>query len=504
MGGDARGTDLIGDIAVNEERITSFEAADSETFGDILTVKPSAAPAKVGLLGCGYFEYWRMYPDLKATVEADLRKVYRRLSANFEVLYPGMVDTLDKAEAAGRAFAEARVGAVIVVEGTYLPDFMTLRALDHVRDVPVILFSTQAGADVSPRDDYEATLRNSALIGIAQLSGTFCKIRRKYEVVVGEIEDNAAYRKIGGLIRAHDIVVRLRSRTIGILGQVFRGMFDLEHDRAKIKGSLGPEVLTIQAEHLLDIWKEIPSEEVEETAERAFSRFAVKHVTMDDARRSCRLGLAMRKLVERYRLDALCFLGQHYVEKITGAPARLGASMLMEEDRLMVACEGDIGGLIMMHVVHELTGSMPLQAEWGQFDVKNNALFLLGHGIASPELATDAKAVMLTRSPEEWGFEGSGINYEMIVRPGAVTLGHFLDTADGWRMFISEGESISFPRLPCDEIHAMVRVKTPIRQYVANVLKNGVAHHVILVHGHIADQLAAVADYMGVTKLALV
>ena len=33
----------------------------------------------------------------------------------------------------------------------------------------------------------------------------------------------------------------------------------------------------------------------------------------------------MRRLVQRYHLDALCFLGQHYIEKMTGAPARLGA-----------------------------------------------------------------------------------------------------------------------------------------------------------------------------------
>ena len=174
----------------------------------------------------------------------------------------------------------------------------------------------------------------------------------------------------------------------------------------------------------------------------------------------------------------------------------------MEEDRFMVACEGDIGGLIMMQIMYELTGNMPFQAEWGQFDNKNNALFLLGHGIATPELAAE-KIVTLTRSPEEWGFEGHGMNYQMIIKPGPVTMGHFLNTADGWRMFISEGESIKYPCLPCDEIHAMVQVATPIRQYIANVLKNGVAHHLILVHGHIVDELASVADCMGIDKLII-
>ena len=488
---------------MNDEPPTSFEADDSGAFGDLLSARAPLAIMKVGLLGCGYFEYWRMYPGLKAIVENDLQQIHSRLSTDLDVVYPGMVDTLDKAEKAGRAFADARVDVVIVVEGTYLPDFITLRAIDRVPDASVILFSTQTGSDVSAHDDYQATLRNSALIGAAQLTGTFTKTGRKYHVVVGETDSEPAFRRITGIVRAREIVTRLRSYTFGILGQVFRGMFDLEYDRAKIKGGLGPEVVTIQPERLIDIWKAIPQDEVGKAADALFSRFTARGVTIADAQKSCRLALAMRALVERYRLDALCFLGQHYVEKMTRAPARLGASMLIEEDRLMVACEGDIGGLVMMQTMYELTGGAPLQAEWGQFDKKNNALFLLGHGIASPELAAGDDSVLLTRSPEEWGFEGAGINYEMIVKPGAVTLGHFLDTADGWRMLISEGDSIPFGRLPCDEIHAMVRVGPPIIEYLTRLLESGVAHHVILTRGRVADELAAVADQMGIDTLIL-
>ncbi len=488
---------------MNENNITSFDAANSQTFGDILNVKKAKHPIKVGLLGCGYFEYWRMYPSLKKKVEDDLQKVYKRLCKDFEVVYPCMVDTLDKAEKAGNAFSDANVEVIIVVEGTYLPDFITLHAIEYVSNASIILFNTQTGSNVSPDDDYEATMRNSAFIGISQLTGTFRKINRNYEVVVDELDNESAYLKIRGLIRVHQITRYLKSYAIGIIGHVFRGMYDLEYDRTKIKGFLGPEVITIQIDHLIIIWKDIPDEEVEKTAEELMNRFAVKHVTMDDARRSCRLGLAMKRLAQRYHLDALCFLGQHYIEKMTGAPARMGASMLIEDDRFMVTCEGDIGGLIMMQIMYELTGNVPLQAEWGQFDIKNNALFLLGHGIASPELAADRKLVTLTRSPEEWGFKGKGINYQMIIKPGPVTMGHFLNTANGWRMFISEGESIPFSCLPCDEIHAMVQVATPIKEYVTNVLKNGVAHHLILVHGHIVDELASVADCMGIDKIIL-
>ena len=307
------------------------------------------------------------------------------------------------------------------------------------------------------------------------MSGTFRKTGRKYDVVVGEAGDESAYLELKKHVMAHGVVKKLSSFNIGIIGHVFRGMYDLEYDRAKVRGLLGPEVISIQVDHLLEVWKSVPESKARREAERLFKRFKVKHVTVDDAVRSIRLGMAMRELVGKFNLDALCFLGQHYIEKMTGAPARLGASMLMERDGIMAACEGDIGGLVMMEAMRELTGCKPLQAEWGQFDKKRNAIFLLGHGIASPEIAASDKEVVLSRSPEEWGFKGNGINYELIMGPGPVTMGHFLHVGNGWRMFVTEGESIKFPRLPCDEIHAMIKVETPVELYIKKILEIGVA-----------------------------
>ncbi len=489
------------------QNITSFDAENAGTFGDVLTKRPPRGTTTVGVLGLGYFEYWRMYPALRGQVEQDLQQAAKRLQealAGYRVVYPGMVDTLDRAEEAGQAMASEQIEILVVIAGTYLPDFITMHAINCLGKRPrVILFSTQTGKDVSPHDNYMATMRNSALIAITQLSGSFRKMKLDYETVVGEISDPEAYRKICTKVQTATAVRELKSSTYGLIGHVFRGMYDLEFDRARVKGFLGPEVMTIQAEHLIDCWRDISDAETDEAANRLFKRFQVKNVELDDVKRSCRVGLAMRKLYHRFNLDGLCFLGQHYIEKMTGAPARMGASMLMEDDRFMVGCEGDIGGLVMMDLLYRFTGQVPFQAEWGQFDVKNNALFLLGHGIAVPEQAASRDAVKLSCSPEEWGFKGSGLNYEMIVRPGEVTMGHFLNTGDSYQMLISHGESIDFPTLPCDEIHAMVRVKSPVQEYLKNLIDLGTAHHIVLAHGNAVEALQETADLMRIKSITL-
>ena len=415
-----------------------------------------------------------------------------------------MVDTLDRAQSAGNAFRQANVEILVVIAGTYLPDFITLHAINACALRPqVILFNTQTGRDVNPQDNYIATMRNSALIATTQLSGSFRKMKLDYSVVVGEITDPVPYTEIGRQVAVLTAVRALRGSTIGLVGHVFRGMYDLEFDRSKVKGFLGPEVMTIQAEHLIELWKRVPTKETSRQTSQLLKRFRARNVTREDAEKSVRLGLAMRALYRKYNLDGLCFLGQHYLEKMTGAPARMGASLLMEEDGFPVACEGDVGGLVMMELMRRFTGNMPLQAEWGQFDVSNNALFMLGHGIGTPALAASDQAITLTGSPEEWGFSGGGLNYELIMKPGTVTFGHVLGCGDTYRMLVCKGEAIDFPTLPCNELHAMIRLERPVRAFLEELLCHGVAHHAIIVHGDCTAQLRLAAQMMRIDVLEL-
>lgn len=481
--------------------VVSFESSGSPPWGDILSSRrsPECQKPKIGLLGCGYFEYWRMFSaEFKQNVIGDLENVANRLRRDFDVVYPCVVDTLDAAEVAGREFAANAVDVVLVVEGTYLPDFITLHALDFVPNAAVIMFTTQAEEDISPNDDYETLMRNSALIGTAQLSGTFQKIGRPYQIVVGSITEERPYTEISMMIRVRLVAQRLKSVTIGVIGHVFRGMYDLENDKARIMGTLGPDVIYVEMSHLLGQWNNVTDEETAEAARGIASRFKMRGTSAEDLTRSCRLGIALERLMDHLKLDGLCFLGQHYIEKEVGAPARIGASMILDKGNHMVASEGDLAGLVMMQAMAWLSGNPPLQAEWGQYDASHNAVFIVGHGLASSSLASSDEAISLTRSPEEWGFEGSGANMEFILKPGQVTMAHLLNTPKGWQMLISGGESVDYPCLPCDEIHGLIRVGMPVKDYLVRIQSKGVPHHVIVVHGDICRELELLAQAMGI------
>lgn len=485
--------------------IKSFEESTDEVFGDILTEKKITKKIKVGVLTCGYFEYWRMYPKtLKANVEQDFMVITDRLNKLCDhMVCSGMIDTLDAADQAGKLFRSEGIDALIVIEGTYVPDFISLHAIDTVKNIPVLFFSTQTEENVDPNSNYEHSLRNSGLIGIAQLTGTFRKMERPYDVVVGSINDERAYEKIQSFIQAVQAIEDIRESNIGIIGHVFRGMYDLELSKTFLKSAFNVNIINIQSSHLLDEWQNIPDGEIAKEAEELLSRFKTRDVSRDDVYRAVRLAIALDRLAKKFRLNALCFLDQHFVQRQTQTTARIGASLLMEKTDLVATCEGDLGGLVMMMMMRSINGQAGLMGEWGEYDAGSNSIFVIGHGIGTPDLAASDQAITLTPTPEEWGFTGAGLNYEFILKPGKATLGHFIETKHGYKLLISPVESIAFPTLAYNELHAMLHVKRPVKEYLEEILESGVTHHCIVGPGDMSQVMVRIAELLHIKTLYL-
>lgn len=481
--------------------IKSFEEG-GEVVGDILTRGKTKKAIKIGVLTCGYFEYWRMFPTMYENVKSDFKAFEENLSKRHKnLVFLGMVDTLDKADEAGRRMKEEGVDAVLLVYGTYVADFITLAALDYVKDLPLIIFSMQNHENINAKGDYEESLRNSSIIGISQLTGTLRKLERNYKIIVGSIHDERAYNKIDVYLKALQVVEDLREANIGVIGHVFRGMYDLELSKTFLKKTFGVNVILIQTCHLMEMWKNITEEEIEAETEKLTSRFERKNVTVEDIRRAVRLAIAMKKLAKKLKLNALCFLDQHYLQKQFNTSARIGSSLLMEEEGFSANCEGDLCGLVMMMMMKSISGKSAFMGEWGEYDVSTNSCMLMGHGVGTPDLAESDKDIRLAKTPEEWGMDGGGLNYEFLVRSGPATIAHMIEMKNGYKMILSNVESIRFPKIDYDEIYAMFHVNENIKDYLERIFEYGVAHHCIMGLGDMSEVLLAVCDYLKLDKL---
>ncbi|MCE5325392.1 MAG: hypothetical protein LLG01_03155 [Planctomycetaceae bacterium] len=483
--------------------IESFEVTGGAASGDLLTQRRGDKPLVVGVLACAYFEYWRMYANLHDEVASDMQTVADRIGRRHEVVYPGLVDTLDAADAAGRMFKDKQIDALVITEGTYCTDYIVHQALLHLpADMPICIFACQAHPKLNFETGYDQALRNSGPMGLVQLTAGFRKMDRyaNYEVVVGSVDDEEAYAEIDRFVAVRTTISNLRHWNIGLIGHVFRGMYDFQYDKTAVAGKLGPNVIDIDIRHLAAIFDETSLDDprVRKLSAKVHASYKVVTLTDDEIRRSARLAVALRELVGRYKLDGLALLGQHHIEARANATCYLGLAEMLEADQALAVTEGDVLGLIMTKVLKDFTGRTPFFGEWEEVDTSLNAVMLLGHGFIDPREARADMPVQVQPACENWGFEGNSLGFQATYAAGPVTLTHVIQDAKGWRLLVSEGEILDTPPLKISETSMIVRVDRPVKHYFRDLLKMGFAHHAIAAPGRAGAQLEAFAEQLGI------
>jgi len=438
---------------------------------------------RIGLLTGGYFEFWRMYPGLDKVVEKEMKGLADKLAEKVDVVWSGLADTVEKTDAAGRKFKKEDIDLLVICEGSYFPDYFPIQTIDHLPDVPVLLLLTQPQKYVTPDMNYEDAIHHSfGLVGIVQLTGAFKKMGKQFEIIISSLDDPSISEKVAQYARIVTTIKQLRFTNIGIIGHTFQGMYDLELDKTKLKSKIGPNVIYIEMAELLSTWEDVKDEETGALASDLMSTYKIDGPAENDIQCGCRLGLAMEKLAEKYNLSGISHLCQHLIHVETGTTPCYASARLIENG-IMVTCEGDIGNLVTMCMMHLLTGDVSVFLEWAMYDVKENAMLITHHGAGTPRLAKSAKDVEITPTGEKWGFKGTGASFRYVGKPGRVTLASIIDEKDGWKMFISGGETLDVPCRPYWGEQFMVKVDMPVEKYLEALCREGVTHHVILTYG---------------------
>lgn len=481
--------------------IESFEVTKGARSGDMLSTRTGQKRLKVGLLATAYFEYYRMYENIKREVTEDMQVVVDRLKKKHDIVYPGLVDTLDSAEQAGILFAKEQVDLIIVTEATYTTDYILHQALHHLSgDIPILIYASQVHDRLDFNASYDQALRNSGPMGLVQLTAGFRKMNKfsRYHIVTGAINDDEAYREIDQFIGIHTTIAELRGWVIGVIGHVFRGMYDFQYDKTALQGVFGPHVMELQSSHLVDIWKEhsLADKKVVALKNRVFKDYDVKDLSEEEVLRAARLAVSLTELVDRYKLDGLALLGQHYIEKLCNSTCHLGVSEILLSDKAFAVTEGDVIGAIMCKVLKDFTGQTPFFGEWEEFDLSLNAAMLLGHGFVDPR-TTREKRPPVRPTCEQWGFEGKSFGFQASFKPGPVTMTHVIQDPKGWRILITGGQILETPPFTrLGECAMVIGVEKPVKQFFKELMKFGFAHHAIVGYGDVRYQLEIFAEQL--------
>ena len=171
---------------------------------------------------------------------------------------------------------------------------------------------------------------------------------------------------------------------------------------------------------------------------------------------------------------------------------RLASAMvLLADEGLPVACEGDVNGAAGQLLLALLTGRPTQHTDW--LDPLPDGTVVFTH-CGSGSLCLAAEAAEITLAPVRLMTQGVCALFP--VAPGPVTLLSLAPSRNGYQCALLEGEALPaemvFPGNPL-----RVEFARPVEEIVAWIYEQGIGHHWVVGLGHVGAEVRQVARLCG-------
>ena len=376
-----------------------------------------------------------------------------------KVVELGVVDTPDKAAAAGRICAEHHVTALAGIAASWFEDYLVLDLLEECA-APLLMWSTVG-------------METGALCGTQQLTCYLKQLGLAYGCVFGDVGDAACEARALEFLRAAALKARLRRARVGLAGQRIAGMTHTSPNEFMLKKAIGPRVVPLDLPLLLERAKGFGAEETRALWAEMTAGVGENRVPEADGLDAMGVALALRELVEAEGLDALtvgCY--PHLMGRVCLAASRLA------DEGVPLACEGDVNGAVGQLMLQLLSGEPTHHTDW--LNPLDDGTVIFTHcGSGSYRLAERREGITLS----DVRLMGQGACALFPARPGPVTLLSLLATAGGYQVALLEGEALTAPMVvPGNPVR--VRFGQPTGELIAWIHQAGIGHHWMIGYGH--------------------
>jgi len=463
---------------------------------------------KIGLFGIGLDAYWPQFPGLEERLKGYVAMVAARLNAfGAEVVNLGLIDTPEKALAAGHEFRRADVDLIFLYVTTYALSSTVLPVVRRAK-VPVIVLNLAPSAAI----DYASFNRlgdRARMTGewlaycqacpVPEIANVFQRCRIPFLQVTGTLEDDpAVWREIEDWIAAARVACVMEHNRLGVMGHYYGGMLDIYSDLTQQCAYFGGHIEMIEVDELSAMRVEVSAAEIAGRVAHFHEVFDVQPDCLrEELERAARTSVALDRLVERHALGSLAY----FYSGAPGSPNEDAISSIILGNSLLtargipVAGELEIKNVQAMKIMDSF-GAGGSFTEYYAMDFRDDVV-LMGHDgpghIAIAEGKTKVRPLGVYH-----GKVGRGLSVEMSVTHGPVTLLSVVQTVDGkLKLLVAEGESVPGPILEIGNTNSRYRFPSGARRFVEAWNSHGPAHHCAVGVGHIAVKLEKLGALLG-------
>jgi len=457
-------------------------------------------PVRIGLFGIGLDAYWPQFAGLKERLEGYVARVGAKLTRpGVEVVNVGLVDSPDRAFAAGRELRRADVDLIFLHVTTYALSSTVLPVVQRAK-VPVIVLNLAPAAAI----DYASFNRlgdRTKMTGewlahcnacpVPEIANVFKRVGVRFHQVTGVLDgDEAAWREIDAWVEAARVAAGMNGNRLGLMGHTYSGMLDIQSDATLQCATFGTHLEHLEVDELTALRGEVSATDARARVAEFREKFDVQpDCAAEDLRQAAQTSVALDRFVAKYRLGSLA-----YYYKGCGVPQNeatiasiiLGCSLLTGRG-IPVAGEYEVKNVQAMKIM-DLFGAGGSFTEYYAMDF-NDDVVLMGHDgpghIAIAEGKTKVRPLQVYH-----GKVGRGVSVEMAVKHGPVTLLSVIE-ADGGKLALlcAEAESVPGPILEIGNTNSRYRFACGAREFVNRWNSHGPAHHCAVGVGHLSEKI---------------
>lgn len=470
---------------------------------------PLASPLKVGIFGIGLDTYWPQFPGLEERLQGYVERVAGKLERpDVEVVNLGLIDTVDKASAAGHAFRQADVDLIFLYVTTYAVSSTVLPVVRRAK-VPVIVLNLQPEAAIDYAS-FNALGNRTRMTGewlaycsacpVPEIANVFQRAGIPFHQVTGVLEDDPhVWNEVNAWIDAALVAHVMSHNRLGLMGRYYHGMLDIYSDTTLQAATFGTHLEIVEIDELAELRKGVTAGDVQAKLREFGTAFDIQpDCDLAELERAARTSVALDRLVERHRLGSLAYyyesVPRHEHEDVISSVI-LGCSLLTARG-VPVAGEYEVKNAQAMKIM-DTFGVGGSFTEYYAMDLQDDVV-LMGHD--GPGHTRIAQGKTKVRPLEVYhGKVGRGLSVEMSVQHGPVTLLSVVEERGGTlKLLVAEGESIPGPILEIGNTNSRYRFPIGARSFVEAWNVQGPAHHCAIGVGHIANRIHKLGALLGI------